>query len=121
MKQIYVESYFRNGYSRFMKYIYNVINHPKRESIEKRLEIIKFFDEFGDEAGFCRNVLTKVCGLELIGFEKGKYHLRVYNPRFIHDLNITFESLKKKLIDDETGYRKKFVDRCKDIRLEQLT
>ena len=33
-----------------MEYIYNIINHPKRESIERRLEIINFFDEFGTEA-----------------------------------------------------------------------
>ena len=46
MKQIYIASYFRNGYSRFMKYIKDILDHPKRESIEKRLEIIKFCDEF---------------------------------------------------------------------------
>jgi putative transposase len=50
MKQIYVESYYRSGYSRFMQYINNIINHPRRESIEKRLEIIEFFDEFGAAA-----------------------------------------------------------------------
>ena len=44
MKQIYVESYYRNGYS------YNIINHPKQERLERKLEIIKFFDEFGAEA-----------------------------------------------------------------------
>ena len=49
MKQIYVESYFRNGYSRFMKYIEDITGHPKRECIEKRVEIIKFFDDFGAE------------------------------------------------------------------------
>ena len=50
MKQIYVASYFRSGYSRFMKYISNILDHPKRETIEKRLEIIEFCDEFGFEA-----------------------------------------------------------------------
>lgn len=50
MKQIYVESYYGNGYSRFMQYINNILDHPKRESIEKRLEIIEFFDEFGTKA-----------------------------------------------------------------------
>ncbi len=55
MKQIYIASYFRNGYSPvlntgFMKYILDILNHPKRESIEKRLDIIKFFDEFGPGA-----------------------------------------------------------------------
>ena len=50
MKQIYVASYFRNGYSRFMKYVHDVLDHPKRGIIERRLEIIDFFDEFGAEA-----------------------------------------------------------------------
>lgn len=50
MKQIYLQSYFRSGYHRLMNYIYNISNHPKRREIEKRLEIIKFFDEFGREA-----------------------------------------------------------------------
>jgi len=50
MKQIYIASYFRNGYSRFMQFINNILDHPKRETIEKRVEIIKFSDEFGFEA-----------------------------------------------------------------------
>jgi len=50
VKQIYIESYFRNGYSRFMKFINNILDHPKREAIEKRVEIIKFCDEFGFKA-----------------------------------------------------------------------
>ncbi len=55
MKQIYVASYFRNGYSPvfntgFMKFINNILDHPKRETIEKRLEAIKFCDEFGFKA-----------------------------------------------------------------------
>lgn len=33
-----------------MKYINNVLDHPQRESIETRLRIIEFFDEFGSEA-----------------------------------------------------------------------
>ncbi len=33
-----------------MKLILDVLNHPRRKEIEKRLEIIKFFDEFGSEA-----------------------------------------------------------------------
>ncbi len=50
MKQIYIESYFKNGYSRFMKYFNNVLDHPSREAIEQRIEIIKFFDDYGAEA-----------------------------------------------------------------------
>jgi len=33
-----------------MKYVHDVFDHPKRGSIEKRLEIIKFCDEFGFKA-----------------------------------------------------------------------
>ncbi len=33
-----------------MNYIYNFTNHPKKEFIERRLRIIKFFDEFGEKA-----------------------------------------------------------------------
>ncbi len=47
MQQIYVASYYKSGYSRFMKLISDYLNHPKRRIIEQRLEIIKFFDEFG--------------------------------------------------------------------------
>jgi len=50
MKQIYVESYYRSGYSRFMKYFNDILNHPKKEIIEQRIEIIKFFDDYGAEA-----------------------------------------------------------------------
>ena len=50
MQQIYLQSYFRSGYHRFMNYIYNISTHKKKEEIEKRLGIIKFFDEFGQEA-----------------------------------------------------------------------
>ena len=56
MKQIYIESYYRNGYSRFTKYINNVFSHPKRETIEKRLAIIEFFNEFS------RRLLGKLLG-----------------------------------------------------------
>ncbi len=43
-------SYYRNGYSRFMRYINDILDHPKRQSIEKRLEIIKFYEDYGQEA-----------------------------------------------------------------------
>lgn len=50
MKQIYIASYFRSGYSRFMHVINNILDHPKRESIEKRVDIIEFCDKYGFEA-----------------------------------------------------------------------
>jgi len=38
------------GYIHLMKLLDDVTGHPQREIIEKRIEIIKFFDEFGEEA-----------------------------------------------------------------------
>ena len=50
MKQVYIAGYFRSGYSRLMKYVHDVFDHPKREAIEQRLATIKFCDEFGFKA-----------------------------------------------------------------------
>jgi len=50
MQQIYIASYFRKGYSRFMQYVLDILGHPQKKIIEQRLEIIKFFDEFGPVA-----------------------------------------------------------------------
>jgi putative transposase len=51
VKQIYVESYYRNGYSRFMKHrSISIRHHVGQGIIEERLKIIQFFDEFGAEA-----------------------------------------------------------------------
>jgi len=47
MKQIYVESYCKSGYSRFLKHFNDILNHPRKESIKLRTEIIKFFDDYG--------------------------------------------------------------------------
>jgi putative transposase len=33
-----------------MKYLHDIASHPKRECIEKRVAIIKFFDDYGKEA-----------------------------------------------------------------------
>jgi transposase InsO family protein len=33
-----------------MKYVHDVLDQPKRESIERRMDIIEFFEEFGTEA-----------------------------------------------------------------------
>ena len=49
MKQIYVATWTVKGYSRVMKILDDIVSHPQRENIEKRLEIIKFFDDAGAE------------------------------------------------------------------------
>ena len=45
-----------------MQFINNILDHPKRETIEKRLEVIEFCDEFGFKAtgrayGKCRSTI----------------------------------------------------------------
>ncbi len=37
------------GYIHLMQFLDDVTDHPQRESINKRVEIIKFFDDFGEE------------------------------------------------------------------------
>jgi len=74
-----------------------------------------------DEAAYTRNVLAKDCGLELVELEKDRYRLCIYNPRLIYDLHMAFEEFKKRLISDDPGFRRNFVDRCGDVNLGQLT
>ncbi len=45
MKQIYVESYYHNGYNYWMEKLNDILNHPKQKVIEERIKIIEFFDE----------------------------------------------------------------------------
>ena len=40
----------KKDYIHFMNYVVDYLNHAKREVIEKRFEILKFYDEFGLEA-----------------------------------------------------------------------
>jgi len=50
VKQIYVESYYHSGYSRYMQRVNDILDHPKQKVIEQRLRIIDFFDDYGAEA-----------------------------------------------------------------------
>ncbi len=52
MRQVFVAMGSVKGYIHLMKLLDDVTGHPQRESIEKRIEIIKFFDEFGEDL-FC--------------------------------------------------------------------
>lgn len=49
MQQIYLESYFKNGYRRLMNYISNIAHLDKKiqEVIYQRVRIIEFFKRFG--------------------------------------------------------------------------
>ncbi len=50
MHQIYVSHCFKKAYIHFMDYVADYLDHPKKAVIEQRLEILKFFDEFGMKA-----------------------------------------------------------------------
>jgi putative transposase len=50
LKQVYLDTYYRNDYRRFMQYYNDAFQHPQIDAIEKRLEIIKFFDDYGADA-----------------------------------------------------------------------
>jgi transposase InsO family protein len=54
MQQIYLQSSFRPGYNRLMKYISNIahMSEKDREVISQRVKIIEFYEEFGKEATF---------------------------------------------------------------------
>jgi putative transposase len=57
MRQVYLDTYYRKDYRRFMQYFNDVFGHPQREAIEQRLEIIKFFDDYG--AAVCKRAFGK--------------------------------------------------------------
>jgi putative transposase len=50
VQQIFIAHCFRKAYIHFMDYVVDYLDHPQKADIEHRLEIIKFFDEFGIEA-----------------------------------------------------------------------
>ena len=50
MRQIYVTMGTVKGYIHLMQFLDDITGHPQREAIEHRIEIIKFFDKYGEEA-----------------------------------------------------------------------
>ena len=50
MKQVYVVAGSVKGYYHLMQYVEDITGHPQQKSIEKRLEIIPFFEKYGKEA-----------------------------------------------------------------------
>jgi hypothetical protein len=72
-----------------------------------------------DIGGYTNNVLTKNCGVELVQIGTN-YHLRIYNPRLIHDLNLAFEEYKTRLLHNVLDYKTNFMQRCTDIHLEKF-
>lgn len=72
-----------------------------------------------DMAGYTSNILSKSCGIENIQHGTD-YHLRIYNPRLIHDLNLAFEEYKGRLLQNQTDYQARFLQRCTDIHFEKF-
>ena len=68
---------------------------------------------------FTSNVLEKDCGIELERFDNF-YHLRIYNPRLISDLNRAFQKYRILLIGDKAGYKSRFLHRCRNIHFEEF-
>ena len=50
MKQVYVVAGTVKGYYHLMQYVEDITGHPQQACIEKRLEIIQFFEKYGKEA-----------------------------------------------------------------------
>jgi putative transposase len=50
MRQIHVAVSTVKGYSHVMKYLDDITSHPQRECIEQRVKIIRFFDDYGEDA-----------------------------------------------------------------------
>lgn len=85
-------------------------------------EIVIDFTVYGIDsiAEYFQCIKSKDCGLKLINFDSNNYHIRIYNPNLIQDLNLAFEKYKKYLFEDKEGYRDNFIQRCEDIRLEKF-
>ncbi len=50
MKQVYVTMGRVRGYIHLMQVLDDISSHPQREAIERRIEIIEFYDDYGEEA-----------------------------------------------------------------------
>ena len=50
MEPVYVVAGTVKGYYHLMQYVEDITGHPQQTSIEKRLEIIQFFEKYGKEA-----------------------------------------------------------------------
>lgn len=77
-----------------------------------------------DDAQYMQNVISVDCGVELITLDQKYYHLRIYNPRLIYDLNLAFESYKRMIRADSRGtdesYRERFLKRCENINFKNF-
>jgi hypothetical protein len=87
----------------------------------KKIEISYTIFNPDDEHGYNQNIMDKNCGLELIIIGSDKYHINVYNPRFIYDFNLAIEKLKNKIATNQSDYRDRFFKRSEDIVLSEFS
>jgi len=79
-----------------------------------------------DDAQYMSNIISTDCGLELITLDQKYYHLRIYNPRLIYDLNLAFDAFKARIRSGaHTGaqepYQTRFIKRCKNINFKNFS
>lgn len=78
-----------------------------------------------DVAQYMQNILTVDCGIDLVTLDQKNYHLRIYNPRLIYDLNLAFESYKNRIRANSSyigeSFRDRFLIRCRNINFKDFT
>ncbi len=59
------------------------------------------------------------CGIEYKKLTHNLSHIKIFNPKFINDLDSAFDKLRNKVINDidSKDIRKYFISRCKDINI----
>jgi len=96
----------------------------KMKDIEKTMHFTIYGVE--DEVQYTQTVLSRDLGVELITLDQNHFHLRIYIPRMIYDLNIAFEAYKSSLranatsANDTESFRDKFIQRCKNINFKDF-
>jgi hypothetical protein len=97
---------------------YLVKTYPKNNKVAVKLG----FTVYGADkpALFNMNIASRNCGLEIIKLQAKVYHLRIYNPRMIHDLNLAFEKLKEKIRNNNVA-KSTFLYRAREVGLENLS
>lgn len=68
---------------------------------------------------FDKEIQIEPCGIKVKKMRKDRYHIIIYNARLIHDLNLAFEALKKKIKTDLAS-QGLFIQRAQDINLEKF-
>lgn len=68
---------------------------------------------------FDREIQAEPCGIKLRIISEDRYHIIIYNSRFINDLEHAFRTFRKKIRTD-IAYQNNFVQRAQEIHLEDF-